>query len=394
MTHDLRLLTADDAEAAWALGSLTFGYHAQPMPAAPGEPPPGRRTWGVFGTDGRLLAKAVDLEQGHWFGGRSVPASGIAGVAVAADQRGRGHGRQVVTRLLADVRERGAVISTLFDTTPVPYRRLGWEEVGARLTLAAPTLVLEAIRPRPQVTTRAAGPDDVAALGALHERVARDGTGMMDRSWPRFRQTPEEFLGDWDGVTVAEDAEGLVGYLTWDRGKGYEQEARVHVGDLYALTPDATLALLAVVGGWASVAPTFTIPFVESDPAFLLTSVLAHARTDTRRPWCLRLVDAAGAVAARGWPPLAGVVDLDLVDPECPWNAGRHRLVLDGGSARLEPGGAGAVRFTPRALASWYAGAATPAQLRRAGLLGGDSAQDGFLGAATAGPPPTLLDYF
>ena len=161
---------------------------------------------------------------------------------------------------------------------------------------------------------------------------------MMDRSWPRFRQTPEEFLGDWDGVTVAEDAEGLVGYLTWDRGKGYEQEARVHVGDLYALTPDATLALLAVVGGWASVAPTFTIPFVDSDPAFVLTSVLAHARTDARRPWCLRLVDAAGAVAARGWPPLAGVVDLDLVDPECPWNAGRHRLVLDGG---VGPAGTG-----------------------------------------------------
>ncbi len=126
MTDDLRLLGADDAEAAWALGSLTFGYHAQAMPETPAEPPPGRRTWGIFGADGRLLAKAVDLAQGHWFGGRSVPASGIAGVAVAADQRGRGLSRRVITRLLADVRERGAVISTLFDTTPVPYRRLGW----------------------------------------------------------------------------------------------------------------------------------------------------------------------------------------------------------------------------------------------------------------------------
>jgi hypothetical protein len=33
--------------------------------------------------------------------------------------------------------------------------------------------------------------------------------------------------------------------------------------------------------------------------------------------------------------------------------------------------------------------------LRRAGLLdGGDERSDAFLGAASGGPPPTLLDYF
>ena len=31
-----------------------------------------------------LVAKAVDRRQGHWFGGRLVPASGVAGVAVTA----------------------------------------------------------------------------------------------------------------------------------------------------------------------------------------------------------------------------------------------------------------------------------------------------------------------
>jgi predicted acetyltransferase len=392
---DVRLLSSDeDAAAAWALGSLAFGYHGQEMPAAPASPPPGRWTWGIF-DDGRLVAKAVDLEQGHWFGGRSVPASGIAGVAVAADQRGRGLSRRVLTRLLTAARDRGAAISTLFDTTPVPYRRLGWEEVGARLTLAAPTLVLDAIRPLPHVPTRAARPEDIPALSALYEQVARDGTGMMDRSFPRFRQTPQEYLDDWDGVTVATDGDRIVGYVSWDRGQGYDADAKLYVGDLYGLTADATRALLGVVGGWASVAPTMTIPYVESDPAFLLTGLLGLARVDIRRPWCLRLVDAAGAVASRGWPPVRGTVDLDLVDVECPWNTGAWRLELSGtGDATLERGGQGAVRFTPRGLASWYAGAASPGQLRRAGLLDGSDGSDALLAAATAGPPPTLLDYF
>jgi predicted acetyltransferase len=394
VTDDPRPLTGADHAAAWALGALSFGYHGQPVPDAPGEPPPGRRGWGIFAGD-RLVAKAVDLEQGHWFGGRSVPASGIAGVAVAADQRGRGLIRRLLTRLLAEARDRGAVISTLFDTTPIPYRRLGWEEVGALVTLAVPTYVFETIRPLPQVRTRAAGPDDVAELGRLYERVARDGTGMMDRSGVRFRRSPTEFLDDWNGVTVAEDAGGIVGYLTWDRGKGYGAEARLEVGDLFGLTADATLALLGVIGGWASVAPTVTMPYVESDPAFLLTPALRHARAESRQPWCVRLVDAAGAVAARGWPPVRGAVPLGLEDAECPWNAGSWLLELDGaGGASLVPGGDGSVLFTARGLAIWYAGAATPGQLRRAGLLGGATDADGLLLAATAGPPPTLLDYF
>src|SRR5215207_5860655 len=105
----------------------------------------------------------------------------------------------------------------------------------------------------------------------------------------------------------------------------------------------------------------------------------------------LRVVDAPGAVAARGWPRhLTGEVDLELADYVCPWQQGPHRLVLAGGNARLEPGGAGTVRLTPRGLASWYAGAATPEQLRRSGFLtGGDAGTDELLRAATAGPAPT-----
>lgn len=69
--------------------------------------------------------------------------------------------------------------------------------------------------------------------------------------------------------------------------------------------------------------------------------------------------------------------------------------LLSGGNGRLEPGGAGAVRLTPRALASWYAGAATSQQLRRGGFLtGGDGGTDEVLRTATAGPAPTPHDYF
>jgi predicted acetyltransferase len=130
------------------------------------------------------------------------------------------------------------------------------------------------------------------------------------------------------------------------------------------------------------------------DTAALVT-VLGNVPVYDRRPWMIRLVDAAAAVAARGWPPgLRAQIDLRLHDRECPWNDGPARLVLDAGQARLEPGGSGATGLTSRGLSLLYAGW-TPGVLRRAGLLtGADPAADALLAAAFAGPPAEILDYF
>ncbi|MGE5826895.1 MAG: enhanced intracellular survival protein Eis [Micromonosporaceae bacterium] len=395
MSVDIRVLTADDAPAAWALSSLAFGHHHERMPTDWGAAVSGRVHWGLFDDTGRLLAKALDRDQGHWFGGRVVPASGVAGVVVAADVRGGGLSRQLLTRLLAEVRSRGALIATLFNTTPWPYRRLGWEEVGALTRTTVPTMLFDGIAGPAGITTRAATVDDLPAVHAIYAETARASTGMLDRRGPLFTRTPQEQLAEWNGFTVAVGGGEVLGYSTWDRGSGYDASGRIVVGDLMASTEAASTALLAMLGRWASVAPTILFRHGGIDPVHLLTALVVHGRIERRQPWMLRLVDATGAIAARGWSPhLHGAVELELVDPECPWNAGRFRLELESGLARLVPGGTGAVRFTARGLATWYAGAASPDVLRRAGLLDGPADHDSFLLAATAGPPPTLLDYF
>jgi predicted acetyltransferase len=396
VTYQVRPLGPEDQRLAWELGSLAFGYHEQPMPEGWTSDSPGRRTLGVFDPAGRLAAKAVDREQGQWFGGRLVPTSGVAGVATAAELRGRGLGRLVLTRLLRDVRERGAVISTLFDTTPPPYRALGWEEVGALVYYTVPTRVLADLRFDAGTTLRPATEADIPAVDDVYREVARTGTAMMERSGPAFDLTPAQLLADYHGFTVAVDDTGtIVGYAAWNRGPGYDASGKLTVDELIGLTPGATRTLLAMLGGWASVAPTVVIQLGPADPVWSLLA-RGDARPESVQPWMLRVVDAPGAVAARGWPRhLAGEVDLELTDDVCPWHQGRHRLVLSGGNGRLEPGGAGTVRLTPRGLAAWYAGAATPQQLRRSGFLtGGGADTDELLGSATAGPAPTLHDYF
>ncbi|MCU7725419.1 GNAT family N-acetyltransferase [Actinoplanes sp. KI2] len=396
MTYQVRLLGPGDQQLAWDLGSLAFGYRERPMPEDWVSDSPGRRTLGVFDPAGRMVAKAVDREQGQWFGGRVVPASGVAGVATAAELRGRGLGRLVLTQLLQGARERGAVISTLFDTTPAPYRALGWEEVGELVYYRVPTRVLAEIRLHAKTTLRPAAEADIPAVDEIYRVVARAGIGMMERSGPAFGATPAQRLADYHGFTIAVDDTGaIVGYARWNRGPGYDASGKLTVDELIGLTPEATRTLLAMLGGWASVAPTVLIRLGTADPVWSLLA-RGDARPESAQPWMLRVIDAPGAVAARGWPRhLTGEVDLELIDEVCPWHQGRHRLVLSGGTGRLEPGGAGGVRLTPRGLAAWYAGAATPQQLRRSGFLaGGDTDTDELLRTATAGPTPTLHDYF
>jgi predicted acetyltransferase len=394
MPDDVRRLTAEEQPAAFNLGAIAFGYADRTMPADWSSDTPGRHTWGGF-EQGRLVAKAVDREQGHWFGGRLVPACGVAGVAVEAEQRGRGLARRVLTRLLGGARERGGLVSTLFPTTPFPYRALGWEVCGAQTWTALPSATIAGIKVPQGLSVRPAVEADVANLQRLYRDLARAGTAMLDRGGPAWSGERGRYLPEYDGVTVAEDDDGIVGYASWDREPGYRATGCVTVDDFVSTTPEATLALLAMLGGWSAVAPTIKLKLSIMDCVTIATAGL-HASVDDRRPWMLRIVDAPGAIAARGWSPhLRGEVDLELDDPECPWNAGAYRLVLDQGEARLERGGTGgAARLGPRGFALWYAGAATPDLLRRTGLLTGDASGDALLAVATAGPAAQLLDYF
>ncbi len=393
MTYEIRALTAEDAPASYRMGAVAFGYANEPVPPMPEPgtpPPPGRHAWGAFAPDGRLLAKAIDLEHHNWYGGRLVPAAGIAGVAVAVEARGQGLAQTVLTHLLGAARTRGAVISTLYGTTPVPYRRLGWEEVGALHTWSLPTTALAAMRVPAGYTTRGATEGDVPAIFDLYRRVAAAGNGVKDRA-----EDPD-VLTDYHGTSLALDGDGMLqGFCTWDRSDGYGRDGKLAVDDLVALTEPALTTLLAMIGSWAQVAPHLTLSLPPHDPAFSIMP-LSVGTVSSRRPWMLRVIDAPAGIAARGWPTwIDGSVDLHIDDSVCPWNAGAFRLIVSDGSGRLEAGGTGAVRLGARGLAALYAGAASIDVLRRAGLIaGGDPSTDGFLQAATAGPAPTLRDYF
>src|SRR6195952_5128172 len=110
--------------------------------------------------------------------GRAVATAGVAGVAVAPEYRGTGLARRVMTHLLAQARERGAVISTLFRTAPALYRALGYEQVAELVDGSFPTAALRGVRPV-STTLRRAEAGDAAEVRRIYATVAATGSCLL-----------------------------------------------------------------------------------------------------------------------------------------------------------------------------------------------------------------------
>ncbi|ACU34574.1 GNAT family N-acetyltransferase [Actinosynnema pretiosum subsp. pretiosum] len=369
-----------DVEAAAGLRSVAFGS------ARPVDPvlPPGQDAL-VAEADGRLVGTLGVWRHHQFWGGRTVPAGGIGGVAVDPHARGRGVATALLTRAVEDMRERGQALSLLYATVPALYRSCGWERAGVHEWISlTPGQLPTGGKP----LSRAARPQDAPAVHACYTDLASTVDGMLDRSAPAF--DPVEAL-DHNVASVVPGHDGEVrGYLLADRdGDG------LRVLDLVARDLDTQLGLLGELASWGGVLPAFDLRVLDPATTGLLTDQ-AIKHTVTTRAWLMRVVDLTAAVAARGWPAATGLrsaaVDLDVTDPIAPWHAGRRRIVVEDGQVRVEPGGSGAVRVKARALGPWFSGFQNTHALRRAGLLDGDAALLDRLTASTGAP--RLGDYF
>jgi predicted acetyltransferase len=395
---DVRPLSDDDADQARRLGELAFGYRDS-RPTRPAQPDDPWSRWGAFDSSGRLVGKVTDLHHEQWWGGRVVPASGIAGVAVAPEHRGLGATRGLLTAALRGARERGASVSGLFCTAAAVYRSFGFE-VGAELrSVNLPTAVL-ARAAVPSIHLRAADGTDWPLVRSVYDAVARGSNGLLSRRGRLFPDPdPAELPSGLDGVTLALDESGAaLGYVSWQRGDGYRDDSVLTVWDFLALHTDAARALASMLASWETVTPTIRmrlLPWLDAVSASLPLERVREHKVDI---WMHRPVDVAAAIAGRGWPlTLEGDVAFRLVDPDLEWNDGAWQLAVTGGEARLE-----GTHDDPdlclhvRGWAALWSGVARSAQLRQAGLLvGGDAALDARLDATLGcGGPAGALDYF
>lgn len=347
----------------------------------------------VAETAGRVVGTLKVRDYQQFFGGAAVPMGGIANVAVDPHARGHGVASTLIDAILPELRDRGQCVSALYPSVPPLYRGRGWEQTGNYERVSVrPELLALMPKPAERLPLRRATAADLPALQDAYLAMASTVDGMLDRATAAFQ--PEEVL-ELDIADVITGPDGTVrGFLTADRPEG----EKLVCHDLVALDREAGRTLLANLARWTGIMTEISLRLI--DPAWWQLLVAMPVLHDvTNHPWMLRVVDLPAAVAARGWPAASHLtpisVDIEVVDEHAPWQAGRHRLVADGGKVGCEPGGSGAVRLHARALGPWFAGSADSAMLRRAGHLEGDADAARLLDLLTGAPRlPRMADSF
>jgi predicted acetyltransferase len=350
---------------------------------------------GPSGGRGEAAAALARIDFAHWFGGRAVPATGVAAVGTDPALRGRKAATRLIAGLLAELHDEGRPLSSLYPATLPLYRRAGYGFGGDAIAYRAALAPFASVR-APLGIERVPRPDP-GRLAELRRREARSGNGLIERDATRWKELlpPADDREDGSGgdVFVFHGTRGPEGYAVIRR----ESTDVVDFIDLCAPTPEAALTAMALAAGYRSQVAEAAWTGGADDPLVLLAPEKATRVVQWKR-WMLRVVDLPAAVAARGWPEDAEIdLHLDIDDPVLPANAGSWRLSASAGRAeavRAPSGHAPSLGLGIDAFAMLYAGYAAPARIAALGLLRADAAA---LAAATrlfAGPRPWSVDFY
>jgi predicted acetyltransferase len=345
----------------------------------------------VVRCDGRVVGGLKLIPMGQWFGGRSVPMTGIAAVGIDPAFRGRGAGSALMRETMRELAAQGVALSTLYPATVPIYRGAGFELAGSRFKARLPLAGLSA---------RAAGlpmreglPADFPAMDAAYRRFARERNGLLDRGdyiWNRLRYPQGEAAKHYM-FGADEEPEG---YLSFTQAPASDGFYELKVTDVVANTEAAAKGLLAFFGAHQSMATVAHLQASANHP-MLLAQPDWRAEVSLHLNWMLRVVRVDKALEARGYGAGIGAeLHLEVVDDVVPGNAERWVLHVADGRGRVEAGGEGRLKLDVRALAALYSGHQTPDALHGRGMLQASEDERALTRSVFAGSAPWMPSIF
>ncbi len=393
MTYEIRPSTDEELEAHGELREQGYGfrppYGARVMDEIRGAGLT-NRVLGAYDR-GRLLATLTTYPFGQFFGGRPVPMGGVGGVVVLPEHRGQGIAAALLRETISLMGARGEVISALGPATIGVYRRAGWELAGDRCWRTVSTVSLATLEPAVAIERRAVGGDH-DSIKRCYVRWASQRPGMLARPARVWEARLDRVIGSYCYVAIRD--ESVVGYVTYQQQRtmtGYT----LTVNDFAADDWDAERCLWRHLGAHRAQAREVITSGMQLD-ALMMHLGENSVKTAYEFQWMLRIVDAVGAVAARGFPPeVSATVPVRILDATVAHNSGVWLLEVASGRATLTPGGSGSVELTCNALASLYSGLCSARTLATNGSLQGATGEQlSTLDALFSGPRPTMNDDF
>jgi predicted acetyltransferase len=376
MSEAVRLTAADQDEFE-ATCHLAFHEVAHPDDIAMDQRvTPPERTVGVR-EDGALVATGCVIPRELTVPGATMQTAGVSAIGVVPGHTRRGHLAKMMRLLLDDARAAGETVASLWASEGAIYGRFGF---GIATRAVRYDIQLDRVALRRDVDVPDATPavglpaDKVEAMRAVHDRVRLRVPGMLDRRgawWERRIYDPEhrrEGAGPLHAAVQPGPDGAPAGYALYAGKSSWDDHGpagSVNVRELVAESPAARAGLWRFLLGLDLVRTLQWRLGPDHDP---VTHMLAGNDAVNRRAgdgMFVRLLDVDAALSARDY-----AADLDLVleveDPFCPWNAGRHRL-RDGRCERTDD--PADLALGAEALGSIYLGGTPLAALAGAGRV-------------------------
>ncbi|MDI1445685.1 GNAT family N-acetyltransferase [Polyangium sp. 6x1] len=309
-------------------------------------------------------------------GGGTVPTSGLTMVSVIPTHRRRGILRKLIERQLADARERGQPIASLWATEATIYGRFGYGIAAlagdVSIERGHSAFVGSPVPFDAQFVSEA---EALERMPPVYERARRAAPCMPSRSpgWWSLRR-----VLDVESARAGSGPLQRVMFRIDGRDEGYALY-RVRLEFMDTQIPSVTVTVQEAMGAtpagtravWRylcdiDLATRINATCLPPDhPLFLL---LAEPRRLHYRAYdsvWVRIVDVPSALAARRYGA-EGTIVIEVDDPFCPWNTGRYRL--DAGASRAtrteEPWD---LRVSAAALGSAYLGGFSFSRLAEVG---------------------------
>lgn len=346
--------------------------------------------------EGRAVASLLLVDAGQFFGGRSVPIAAIAAVATAPEMRGGGIGRTLLGGALDELAARGIGVATLFPSTRVVYRKIGFEPAGVRLSYRARLVDFPIHDDLP--ASRPAISADEASIAALYREQMIPWNGPLDRSpyfWGRVREHHVHLIRGF----VFEAAGELEAYLhafelpSSHPDDGFRYELRLT--DLAARSEAGLRAVMGFLASHRSLATHVTWDGGPGDPLIQMFPGAEYSVSQSPSHWMVRIVDVRRALEARGYPPgPPTALGLEIVDPILSHNDACFTLEVANGRARVTKGGRSDLRLPISGLAALYTSHVPPAILRAMGRLQGSDEAVQRAATLFGGPAPWMRDAF
>lgn len=395
MTDEIRVERATDGARFLASDQLVWFDGLSPEPLADqllGVPEDQRFAVSVVGTDadpatypGIYGVRPMQLSVPDGTGaGRAVAVAGLTWVGVHPDHRRRGLLTAMLRHHFEQARADGWSLSALHASEAGIYGRHGYGlasveyevETGRGTTFVAPGLEAEVAT----IATRLGTITD-EGMAERRRRIDLDGlttnvgTIVGDADFYTRMMTvraDQTLQSEPPRIMIALRDGRDVGYAVFKRIAKWPRSRPSGEVDVWQLS-GAPAVRLALLRRLTDLDLTGTVKVNGISPADPLLSWVTGPRglsaiNPVDSLW-VRLVDLPGAIAARGYEGEGDVV-VEVDDATAPWNAGRWRLSIGGGTGEaVRSDDEAEVSLSAAALGASYLGSGNLAEMGRAGTL-------------------------